>query len=87
MWKTRNMRSLFFLKDKNDYKACVICEGDCSCSSHYIGETKRNADARWNGHDNPTKILEPSKHLRNNINHCFTSTTISNAPKNAKTRK
>ena len=28
MWKTRNIRSLFPLKDKNDYKSCVIYKGD-----------------------------------------------------------
>ena len=38
-WKTRNIRSLFPLKDKNDYKSCVIYKGDCSCGSRYIGET------------------------------------------------
>ena len=37
-WKTRNIRFLFSLKDKNDYKSCVIYKGDCSCGSHYIGE-------------------------------------------------
>ena len=30
-WKTRNIRSLFSLKDKNDYKSCVIHKGVCSC--------------------------------------------------------
>ena len=69
-WKTRNIRSLFPLKDKNDYKSCVIYKGDCSCGSRYIGETKRNAEVRWNEHNNPTKSSEPSKHLRSN------STTI-----------
>ena len=86
-WKTRNIRSLFPLKDKNDYKSCVIYKGDCSCGSRYIGETKRNVEVRWNEHNNPTKSSEPSKHLRNNINHYFTWAVISNAPKNAKTRK
>ena len=62
-WKTRNIRSLFPLKDKNDYKSCVIYKGDCSCGSRYIGETKRNAEVRWNEHNNPTKSSEPSKHL------------------------
>ena len=33
------------------------------------------------------KVLEPSKHLQNNIEHCFTWTIVSNTPKNAKTRK
>ena len=71
-WKTRNIRSLFPLKDKNDYKSCVIYKGDCSCGSRYIGETKRNAEVRWNEHNNPTKSSEPSRHLRSNINHDFT---------------
>ena len=86
-WKTRNIKSLFRLKNKNDCKSCVIYKGDCSCGSRYIGETKRNAEVRWNEHNNPTKSSEPSKQLRSNINHYFTWTVISNAPKNAKTRK
>ena len=40
-WKTRNIRSLFPLKDKNDYKSCVIYKGVCSWGSRCIGETKR----------------------------------------------
>ena len=71
-WKTRNIRSLFPLKDKSDYKSCVIYKGDCSCGSRYIGEAKHNAEVRWNEHNNPTKSSEPSKHLRSNINHHFT---------------
>ena len=43
-WKTRNIRSLFPLKDKNDYKSCVIYKGGCSCGSSYIGETKLNSE-------------------------------------------
>ena len=42
-WKTRNIRSLFPLKDKNDYKSCVIYKGGCSCGSSYIGKTKLNS--------------------------------------------
>ena len=41
-WRTRNIQSLFPLKDKNDYKLCYICKGDCSCGSCNIIETKRN---------------------------------------------
>ena len=79
--------SLFPLKDKNYYRSCVIYKGDCSCGLHYIGETKRNAEVRWNEHNNPTKSSEPWKHLQSNINHYFTWAVISNAPQNAKTRK
>ena len=76
---------MFPLKDKNDYKSCVIYKGDCSCSSRYIGETKHNSEVRWNEH--PTKSSGPSKHLRSNINHYFIWVVIPNAPKNARTRK
>ena len=86
-WRTRNIRSLLALKDKNDYKSCVIYTRDCSCGSRYIGKTKRNAEVSLNEHNNTTKSSEPSKHLRSNINHYFTWAVISNAPKNAKTRK
>ena len=55
-WKTRNIRSLFPLKDKNDYKSCVIYKGDCSCGSHYIGQTKYNAEVQWNEHNSPIKV-------------------------------
>ena len=52
------MRSLFPLKDKSDYKSCVIYKGDCSCGSRYIAESKRNAEVKWNEHNNPTKSSE-----------------------------
>ena len=71
-WKTRNIRSLFPLKDKSSYKSCVIYNGDCSCGSRYISVTKRNAEVRWNEHNKPAKSSEPSKHLQSSINHYFT---------------
>ena len=86
-WKTRHIRSLFPLKEENDYKSCVIYKGDCFCGSRYIGETKRHAEVIWNERNNPAKSSEPSKHLQSNINHYFTWAVISNSPKNAKTRK
>ena len=78
---------MFPLKDKSDCKSYVVYKGDCSCGSRYIGEIRRNAEVKWNEHNNPTKSSEPSKYLQNNINHYFTWAVISNAPKNAKTRK
>ena len=36
-WKSRNIRSLFLFKDKNDYKSRDIYQGVCSCGSRYIG--------------------------------------------------
>ena len=85
--KTRNIQSLFPLKDKSDYKSCVIYKGDCSCGSRYIGETKGNTEVRWNEHNNPTKCSEPSKLLQSNSNHYFAWAVISNTPKNVKNWK
>ena len=56
-WKTRNIQSLFPLKNKSNYKSCVTYNGDCSCGSRYNDETKRNAEVRWNEHNNATKII------------------------------
>ena len=56
-------------QDYNDYKLYVIYKGDCSGSSRYIGETKHNAEVRWNEHNNPTKSSETSKYFQNNIDH------------------
>lgn len=47
----------------------------------------RNAEVRWNEHNNVTKSSEPLKHLQNNIDHCFTQIIILNASRNAKIRK
>ena len=79
--KTTNIQSLFPLKDKNDYKSCVIYKGYCSCGFRYIDETNCNAEVRWSEHSNPPKRSEPSKHLQSKINHYFTWAVISNAPK------
>ena len=61
IWKTRNIRSLFHLKDQNDCKSCVIYKENCSCGSHYTGEAKRNAEVKWNEHNNSTKRSDISK--------------------------
>ena len=36
---TRNIKSLFPLKDRVKHLSCVIYEGKCSCGRRYIGET------------------------------------------------
>ena len=52
VWKTRNIRSLFLLKDKNIHPSSVIYLGTCSCNETYIGETVRNATTRFAEHNN-----------------------------------
>ena len=88
-WKTRNIWSLFPLKDKNKYKSCVIYKGGCSCGLPYIGETK--IISKLDGTNIITQ-LQVQNHWNNFKGRHFLANTflwavISNAPKNAKTRK
>ena len=53
--KTKKVKQLFPLKEKNPYHSCKIYEGVCSCKENYIGETKRNVITCWNEHENPNK--------------------------------
>ena len=53
LWSTRNITSLFPLKDKVAHPSCKIYEGQCSCKLSYIGETKRNNKVRWRKHEYP----------------------------------
>ena len=71
-WKTRNLKSLFPLKDKDLHPACKIYKGICSYESTYVGETIRNVEVRYSENNHPSGKSEPSKHLYQNINHVFT---------------
>ena len=81
LWKTRKIRSLFYLKDKVDtiHKSNIIYEGTCSCNENYIGETNRNGIIRWSEHDNINKTSEPTKHLKVFKDHKFSWKILSNA--------
>ena len=46
IWKTRNIRSLFNLKDKTSHVSSVVYEGKCDCGENYVGETGRNVTIR-----------------------------------------
>ena len=87
IWKTKKVKQLFSLKDKNPYPACVIYEGQCSCGTQYIGETKRNAIVRWTEHNDPCKDSEPSRHLKDHLDHIFHWKIIMSAPHNFNARK
>ena len=63
--KTRQVKTLFPLKDKSLHPSCVIYKGTCSCGETYIGETIRNASIRWEEHNDPINKSEPAKHLKN----------------------
>ena len=68
-WKTRNVRSLFVLRDPVIHKANVIYKGTCSCSKFCVGETKRNTEVRWGEHCFTKKMSEVGDHLLLNPGH------------------
>ena len=39
-WKTKQVRLLFSLKDKNLHSSCKIYEGECKHGMKFIGQTK-----------------------------------------------
>ena len=71
MWKTRKVKTLFTLKDRNPHPSCKIYEGACGCGEKYIGETNRNVETRWGEHQNSKHNSEPAKHLQANPDHSF----------------
>ena len=80
---TRNIKSLFPLKEKVAHQSCVIYEGQCSCKLSYIGEAKKkkkNSEVRWRERKDPAGKLEPAKHLMENASHKFTWKVLLAAP-------
>ena len=43
VWKVKEVRQFFSLKEKNPYPSCKIYERVCSCKENYTGQTKQNA--------------------------------------------
>ena len=87
LWSTRNIKSLFPLKDKVAHKSCVIYEGQCSCKLSYIGETKREGEVRWREHENPAGKTEPAKRVMGNASRKFTWKVLSAAPSHFRRRR
>ena len=91
IWKTRKIKSLFKLKDKNNHPASIIYKGICTCGDDYAGETIRNALTRWDEHGNIKKLSEPARHLKEKYKsthrHTFDWSIIRNAHKNDQKRK
>ena len=81
-YKTRNLKSLFPLKDKDLHFACKIYKGICSCEPTYVGDV----EVIYLEHNHPSGKSEPSKHLHQNINLVVTWSVIRSAPKIDRTR-
>ena len=87
IWKTKKVKNLFFLKDKNPHVSLRIYEGVCSCGENSIGETNRNLETRWAEHENPKHNSEPAKHLKLNPTHKFDWKCLIKASEYDKKRK
>ena len=87
LWFTRNIRSLFPLKDKVAYRSCVIYERQCCCNLRYIRETKKNSKVRWKEHEDPAGNSEPAKHVIEDASHKFTCKVLSTASSYFRRRK
>ena len=71
IWKIRDTRSLFNLKEKVSNVSSVVYEAKCNCSENYIDEAGRNVTIRWDEHSDIGKDLEPANHLNQYPEHRF----------------
>ena len=87
IWKTRNIWSLFYLKDKTSHVSSVVYEWKCNCGKNYIGETGRNVTIRWDQHSDIGKNSEPTKYLNQFSEHRFNWTFLRKVPNKVRQRK
>ena len=88
IWKTRNKRSLFNLKDKGSHVSSLVYEGKSNCGESYIDETGRNGTTiRWDEHSDISKNSEPTKHLYHFPEHRFDWKILRGVPNKLRQRK
>ena len=87
IWKTRNIRTLFNLKDKTSHVLSVVYEGRCNCDKNYIGETGRNVIIKRNEYSDISKNSEPTKHLYGFPEHSSNWKILRRIPNNLRQRK
>ena len=61
------------------HQACKIYKGVCSCDKSYIGETVRNVEVHWVEYNNPTKVSNLAKHIKDNVDHTFHCSVLARA--------
>ena len=87
IWKTRNIRSLFQLKDEASHVSFVVYEGKYNCSENCISETGRNVTIRWDEHSDIGKNLEAAKHRSQFPEHRFNWKILRRVPNQVRQRK
>ena len=87
VWNTRNIRSLFQIKDNVKHYSCVFYKSNCSCDENYVGESVRNVVLRWAEHEDPNKQSKPAKHLKYIPDHQLGWKVLTRAPEYTRKRK
>ena len=87
IWKTRNIRSLFKLKDKASHVSSVVYEGKCNFGENSIGETGRNVTIRRDEHSDIGKNSEPAKHLNQFPTHRFNRKILRKVPNRVRQKR
>ena len=85
-WLTMSVKILFKVKDKSLHQAWKIYKNVCIYSESF-GETIRNVEVRWDEHNNPMNKSNPSKHIKDNLDHIFDWSVLANGRKNMFQRK
>ena len=67
VWRTKKVRSLFPLKNKNLHPSCKIYSGLCLCGEDYVGGTKRNISVRYDEQNKPFKIQNQLRSLNGSL--------------------
>ena len=86
-WLTNKVKTLCRVKDKPLRQDCKVYKGICSCNESYVVETVRNVEVRWDEHNNPMEKSNPSKHIKDNVDHVFNWSVLANAKKTPISRK
>ena len=81
-WLIKKLKALFKVKDKSLHQFCKIYKGACSYGEGYIGDTIRNVEVRCDEHNNSMNKSNPSKHIKDNLDHAFNWSVLDNGPKN-----
>ena len=87
VWNSRNIGSLFQVKDNVKHYSCIIYEGNCSCGENYVGQSVGNVVLRWAEHEDTNKQFEPAKHLKYFLDHHFDWKVLTRAPEHMRKRK
>ena len=87
LWSTRQVKTLFYLKDKLEHAANVVYfDTYLSCKADNVGQTCRNFDIRQSQRENSNHNSEPAQHIARNKEHSF-QWMILNTAKQWKLRK